>query len=467
LPTADVAFESLVLDGLGRLLLDDADLAAASAALAAAAPRLAEIPALAKKHKVTTVIAANAEALTAANAGAEAAALRELLAADMRAAVHHRQLLENELPTLASALAGGAVLIKGLASARHYPPPYARWMRDIDVLCRSWTDAMSLLAELAERGYRLDPDESPWIKADPANGTDLYGQIFLVRDTGDDFCRVDVHFGTYSVGYSGYLDVDWAALTSSADIGGLNVPVLRQEAALLLALAHALSDGYIAVKDVNDFAAAAVGRAPVDWELVAREIRRHRLEPQGLLLARHCLALYADARVADAATRLAACCAGARIGGWRTHDRSWGRRALVNADFTYRWQRGRGDTIGHAAWRTVQCYLFYRRRMALAVRARSPREAVLHKAMRQASLREWRLSPDACTMLIDAQVVRDLAPPRDGAAPVRPASAVSVAPGIDVVTADGHDFVRLQGRLFVPTTDALVTPAQAAAVPGA
>jgi hypothetical protein len=461
----DVPFERVVLDGLGRMLLSPGDVAHAAEAVVRTADRLGEIPAIAFKHKVTTIVAQNAETLRTHDderVAATAGQLADALAGDLADALRHRRLLETELVEISELLGDRATVIKGFCNARFYPEPYVRWMRDVDVLCASWEDAVLLLNLLLERGYRYDHDESPWMKADGARGRRIYGQIFVIRPAGDDFCRVDIHFGTYSVGYSGYLDLDLAEAGTHAEIGGRRVRMLKPEACVLIAQSHALSDGYVAIKDINDFVALATGSEPVDWHRVGRRLRQHGLHPQAALLARHVSRLYTDERVRAAATRLLEACAPQRWTLWRTHDRSWRLRARVNASFAYRWHRLRGDGIAIAAVRSGQCYLFYARRLRLEVRTRSLRERLLRAAMAEPDLARWRLRPDACTLLIDAEVVRRLnGAPGGGEA----GNWQAVADGIELAGDAGREYVRLGGRTFVPTLDLLIPPVQAAGVP--
>lgn len=468
LAAVDVAFERLVLDSVGRILLDDHDRRKAAAGLVAISARLPEIPKVVFKHKVTTIAAANAEVLAFSpdqSAAAAARKLTELLRGDYEAALAHRSLLEGELRHLVDVLGESAVVLKGFCNARFYPDGYVRWMRDIDLMCASWDDAVELLEHLLARGYEYDGDESPWVKADADRGRPLYGQIFLIRPAGSDFYRVDIHYGTYSVGYSGYLDLAVADSSTTVDVVGCQVRVFKPETCLLIAQSHALSDGYVAIKDVNDFVAIATSGQPVDWAAAARKLRAHQLGPQAALLARHIRTLYTDQRVLSAADAVLATVAIGKRTLWQTHNRSWTLRAVVNTSFAYRWHRRRGDFAAVAAWRAVQCFAFYIRRLKLDVRARSPRERLLRRIMPQPDLPRWRLRPDACTLLIDTAVVEALVG-SGGSRSVEDFS-VSDAPvaGIRVLSRAGFDILDVRGRLFVPTLDLLIPPAHAAALP--
>jgi hypothetical protein len=354
------------------------------------------------------------------------------------------------------------MILKGFSNGRFYPPPYRRWMRDIDLFTPSWRDALALVEELLHLGYEFDRHESPWVKADAAAHREEYGQVFLVRDEGADIARVDVHFGTYSVGYAGYLTTRLADLATTTEVASGHVSVLKPEGCIVLAQAHALSDGYIAVKDVNDFVAAASSGEEIDWDRVGLELRRHALQPQAALLAHHCLRLFDDKRVIEAAASLLSAVGAPRHTIWRAHDRSWRRRAAVNASFAYRWARKvRRHSFVAASVDAVRCYLFYVRRLHLEVRRRTTAEKALHWLMAKPRLAAWQLRPDACTLLIDAGVVASLSPHRTPeVAQSRPVDA-----GIEYIATHRHEFVRLSGRLYVPTVDLLIDPEHAAAVP--
>lgn len=461
----DVRFERIVLDSVGRILLGPVDRRNAAASLVSVADRIGEIPAVVFKHKVTTIAATNAAVLSDssdARVTQVASTLQRLLRPDYEAAMRHRALLEAELGRLANVLGQSAVVLKGFCNARFYPNGYVRWMRDIDLMCDTWADAMGLLERLLEVGYQYDRDESSWVKADHRRGRPLYGQIFLIRPEGEDFCRVDIHYGTYSVGYSGYLDLDIIASSTLEQVADHPVRVFEPEACLLIAQSHALSDGYVAVKDVNDFVSIAVSRPEVDWAAAGCRLRGYRLAPQAALLARHVASLYTDHRVVGAAKTLLAALDTPRRTLWQTHNRNWTLRAVVNTSFAYRWHRHIGDPTVLSAWRALQCFAFYIRRLELAVRPRSFAERLLHRMMARPDLRMWRLRPDACTLLIDSAVVAALAAEPDVDGPVE---AVAVDDGIRVLSRRGFDFVAVRGRVFVPTLDLLIPPAQAACAP--
>lgn len=465
-PAVDVEFEQHLLDTLGRILLDDRDFLLARDCLLTLEQRLNEAPAVAFKHKVTTVMAANARLLsndTDPTVAGAATRLASLLERDEQAALAHRELLLNEVERVSAVLGDRAVIIKGFCNSRFYPEQYVRWMRDIDLLCPSWTDALELLEALLSDGYEFDLQECSWVKADPDHGRDMYGQVFLIRPIGSDFSRVDIHFGTYSVGYAGYLRLPDPLSEKLTLPSGQSINVLLSALCPLIAQAHALSDGYVSAKDINDFVAMSRS-SDVDWRATGQILRAHQLQPQAARLARHSLKLYRDPKVTEAAKQLLSGL-GEQRSMWQTHNRDWTLRARVNTSFAYRWRLQQGGSYVRGLTDALRCFLFYIRRLDLTVRERSPRERLLRALMASPDLHRWRLRPDACTLLIDAGVVSKLAAETaadevtSSTSGERTAwSPMEVAQGIAVGGPEGREVVRLGNRIFLPTLDLIIPP---------
>lgn len=467
----DLKFERTVLDGLGRLLLTSADKAKASTALLGVKERLDEVSTVAYKHKVTPIVAKNARDLADSADTAVAGLARNLaerLADDDDKAMAHRALLVAEVVRLAPVLNARGCLIKGFCNARFYPLGYTRWMRDLDLYCRTWADALELMDLLRAQGYSLDLDEVAWVKADPNRGRSAYGQIFLVRPMGSDFCRVDIHFGTYSVGYAGYLDAPIEDLIDDMALDQTTVKVLSARLIPLMAQAHALSDGYVAAKDINDFVSLAVNTT-LDWTSIGRELAAYQLQPQAALLARHVLRLYDHPLVVSAAQRLLSGTGTPRLSLWQTHNRSWGLRAAVNASFAARWRVRQSGTPSSAVVDATRCYLFYRRRLHLAVRAPDTRERLLRRLMASPGIRQWQLRPDACLMLVDAESLMELMPSAPYAAGHPCVPVADPLEGVRVLLVGTTTIVALRDRVFLPTLDLIIDPrdAQAALMAGA
>lgn len=460
--TVDVKFEKSVLDTIGRILLTDHDVQAAAEALHPLSARLDELVPTLAKHKVLTIAHTNLERLhdSRSAVGALAGRVLDIVRPAALEAASHRRLIEQQAADVGRALgtlgdrSSEVVVVKGLCNARFYPEPYKRWMRDLDVFVATWKTAIALLDVLLESGFEYDPHEHPWIKADLAKGRGDYGQIFLIKPVGTDFSRIDIHFGTYSAGFSGYLRSRLTDRSETVHVDNVAIPVLPPERVLLLAQAHALSDGYVAVKDVNDFVAVTSTRS-VDLDEVARSLNEHELTPQAKLLTDHVRRLYDDERVHAAATELGRLLKGGSRS-WRLHDRDWTLRARINADFTYRWHRSIGDGIMRSAVRSAQCFAFYARRLRLEVRPRTLRERLLHQFMPEPNLRDWQLRPDACTLLID---VTSLESPSQS----RPRGAVEHrrrhSEEVEWLTVGGREVLRVRSRLYLPTLDLILEPA--------
>lgn len=466
--TVDLDFERALLDGVGRILLTPSDIARARDALLALATRTADAAPVAFKHKVTTVMATNARDLaddSDPRVAAAASNLARALQRDDEAAIAHRELLQTEVIRISQILGDRGCIIKGFCNARFYPSEYNRWMRDIDVFCPSWVDALELLDLLLRDGYEFDLDECSWVKADKSRGREMYGQIFLIRPQGDDFCRIDIHYGTYSVGYAGYLGLPTDGLMADHALGGTTVKVLEPRLIPLIAQSHALSDGYVAIKDINDFVALALA-APLDWKRIGEELAAHRLQPQASLLAKHVLSLYDHEDVVTAAKALIAGTGSPRFTLWQTHNRSWKLRAAVNTSFAARWRLRQGDGVRSAMIDAVRCYLFYVRRLDLAVRTRSPIERTFRALMAEPNLDDWELRPDACTLLIDADVVARVGGMARKTTRPEPVWSATPEPGIEVAHSDESTLVHMGGRTFVPTLDLIIPPSDAEVAAG-
>ena len=462
----DVPFEQLVLDGFGRLLLTDRDHERGAGVLDEVRTRSDELVPVLSKHKVVTIAETNLNRLAAGSATRSAIAqdLLQIVQPAADEARRHRMLIEQEAARFAQLLvdigdrAEDVAIVKGLCNARFYPAPYMRWMRDLDVFVARWESATLLLDVLLASGFNYDSHEHAWIKADLPRRTD-YGQIFLIRPVTDDFSRVDVHFGTYSAGFSGYIRSPLTDGTQRVEVLGTMVPVLRAERALLLAQAHALSDGYVAVKDINDFVAIAT-TCDVDWAEVATSINDHQLAPQAMRLATHVLSLYDEDRVRSAAEELSDRLTG-RARRWRVHDRDWASRARINADFTYRWHRSIGDSVVTSIVRCMQCFAFYVRRLRLEVRHRTVRERLLRRFMPEPSLRDWGLRPEACTLLIDATSIA--ATTDVSSVPSGRRERKRHSSEVEWLSVQQHDILRVRGRVYIPTLDLILDPEHVAA----
>lgn len=465
-------FESFVLDTYATLLVDPERVERAAAGLPRLGARREEVARVLRVHKALPQYRFGLGQLAAAQTGqgggpaADAAAWFSDEAAELSS---HLGLLRGELAWIAGrpeVADAGLAVIKGFNNARFYADPAPRWSRDVDVYVPDWASSLALVGLLRERGYAFDEEECPWFKGEPQRGRAEYGQVFLVRREGSRFSRVDIHFGTYSVGAGDYLDFP---LTDFYEpVGeGVGYQGINPTGTLLVMFAHALSDGYVSVKDVNDSVSLALTRDDVDFGVLAREIRRHSLEPQALLLADHLAATFRHERVTAFAAGLRRSAGGGRRSAlWRMHDRDWHRRAAVNTRHAFgsalRQRRGPAAAVRRA----VQCAVFYNRRLSVAVTERTLRQRLLVRLMARTDLTRWRLRPDACPTMIHTghpALAAAAGPGRAGGPAAAPSLHGTTAEGVLVGGAfpDGQ-VVAIGDDVFCCSWDQVVGPEQVA-----
>lgn len=432
-----------VLDDLCALRLTDRQLDAAAACLDEVRRCQESTRLLLLEHKAVLPADHTLRQLAARRGGDRPEQEQEMLGAWFRPEVDrqlaHRRLLAAELDGLRriSAERGlRATVIKGVNNARFYQDPYPRWSRDIDLFLPTWRETYELLTALRRRGYVFDERECPWVKAEPARGREEYGQLFLILRTDAGTARVDIHFGTYSVGSGEYLRCGLADFTEPLPQASDGLLGLDPTGALLVMSAHALSDGYVSVKDVNDTVEIARNRLPVDWERLAREVEAHALGPQVRLLGEYLERRYETPTVRQFGGRLtaAARCRGRSL--WAVHDRRWARRAALNAGHAFRAARATGRGTPAACRGAVRCYVHYVRRLTVDTGRRSLADRLLLRLMARADLTRWRLRPDACPTLVHSEhpalAAAAAVPPRRLPAGARPGLRPTGLPGVAV-----------------------------------
>ncbi|MGQ4475519.1 nucleotidyltransferase family protein, partial [Streptomyces sp. SAS_276] len=399
-------FDDFVLNTYATLFVDPERTHRAAAGLRHLEERRVELARVLRLHKALPQFRFGLGQLAASGPGLESERAADAAtwftdeAAELAA---HLRLLRDELTWIAGrpeVTDAGLAVIKGFNNARFYADPTPRWSRDVDVYVPDWASSLVLIGLLRERGYAFDEEECPWFKGEPERGRAEYGQVFLVRREGTRFSRVDIHFGTYSVGAGDYLDFPLTDFYESAG-DGANYQGINPTGTLLVMFAHALSDGYVSVKDVNDTVSIALTRSDVDFGTLSQEIRRHSLEPQALLLANHLADTFRDERIREFAEGLRRSAgAGRKSPLWRMHDRDWHRRAAVNASHAFHsaLRRRRGPLA--AVRRMVQCAVFYNRRLSVAVAERTLVQRALLRLMARTDLTRWRLRSDACPTMI-------------------------------------------------------------------
>lgn len=243
--------------------------------------------------------------------------------------------------------------MKGLAARAAYPRPELRDVRDADVWVPDERAGWHLAGWLQDQGYAIDRRELPWFKAEPGSGR-LYGQIKL-RPAERPLLDVDIHFGRYSVGHAGGIEVPtlddspgWRLLPVDANLGPM--------------LGNAVGDSFVTVKDCNDIVAALsiLGRA--SWEAFLGRVERAGLpsELAGILARTSDLQSLDDGsrqRVSDYLARARPKMLSPLTGPtWRSRCRS----AVLGG-----WHEGRHRGVSHAIRLAATAYRYYRRPLML------------------------------------------------------------------------------------------------------
>lgn len=448
-------FEPAILESLATIATCPEDLRRSEeriAKLSGLGPQ--ELLRVVARHKAFTLVDAKR---STAEIPRPVQGLLAVLDEPVRRAREHYELLESEivwLSTLHELRTAQVALIKGFSTARHYPKKGVRWSRDIDLFIPSWGQTVELLAQLRHHGYAFDERESPWFKS---SGPDerretVYGQVFLVRQVSDGFRRLDIHFGKYSVGYCGSTSI---VPSNDYEASAGNLSVLSGTTTLNVMFAHALSDGYVSIKDANDFAAMAVVGTPVEWDRVGAEVKRLALQPQARLLAEFVTANYLNPLVIESAHRLSEAVGVGRSRPWRMHAQDWPLRARVN---TFQTARSQAQSRPLAFLpRTVRAYAFYRPRLSIAVQKRSRRRTLYHALLAKSKfLPPLKLRCDACPIMIStghSALVGHPSLNADGAV----WSGTGLA-GVQATKIGSRTHLRIADDQFIVSYDQLIVP---------
>jgi len=334
---------------------------------------------------------------------------------------------------VAAAAASGGRLIKGLAVQNAYPDPDCRHVGDVDVHVPSWPGAASLVRTLRADGWGWDVTEFPWVKWDDTG--QLYGQLSLVTPaTGDPIARVDLHIGPFSVGHAGVMPLTgWRR----ARVLGVSIEVADSETSIAILAAHALNDGLLSVKDINDMHVLVNQRA-VDWVSV-REL---------------CRAVEAEQVLAECVEHTALAYPADRLPAWppvrssllRPEGYGEWQRAAFFARHAYRNERHRGLTVPTASLRAVEALRYF--------------SADLTPRLRRGS--EDRFSPadrrrDLCWRLVPAEVWGRWARMPSPVGPVLPTGSSAgrrrerLADGLELAIEPGAAAVVFDRDVFLPT----------------
>jgi Uncharacterised nucleotidyltransferase len=317
--------------------------------------------------------------------------------------------------------------IKGLVARRWYPDPTVRDLGDWDVYVHTSEEAWRVSAWLRRTGFTYDEKELPWYKRD-WSGRSTYGQVRLFRRAGNTFVFIDIHYGGYSVRHCGLLPIR----TTDEEPGW---HLLDREQNIVLGVANAAGDHFIAAKDLNDLW-LNLSDDSVNWQAVRQGVTDAGLEGFfNALLDR----LDSVTKVNDAIVTKAA---GVRFAGgnglvpplWSPDPRQRWRATCRHA---YRYGRRYSRRLALTAGLTAARYY----RADLKLRLVDRRSAPLPAA------RPWR-----CIRLIPVEQAAKLLPSPPPVGKSGPASVPVPDPGaVIVVSTAAGDLVSVGGDTFVPT----------------
>lgn len=319
----------------------------------------------------------------------------------------------------------GARVIKGLPLREWYRQPELRHEGDIDLQVPDWPRGRQLADWLRDRGWQWDTQEFPWVKWTETEH--IYGQLTLVLpDNADPFARVDLHIGPFSVGHAGLLPlVGWEAGT----VMGVPATVPSREAALALVAAHAVNDGFLSMKDVNDMHVLLADQPPPDWASIEELCRSAHAVPalQDLL---------------GMTKRIYGIGAPGRAGPPRylsTRKETPGGRARRVARLTFRDERARGASLPRATLLARQAQRYFSARLTPRL-GRASIPGPIQRFQRRNLC--WRLIPEERWRAF-------VAAGSNGS--LGPLVEQAIGPGLQLVRAGQGSIVRCGREVFVPT----------------
>ncbi|MFD3649851.1 nucleotidyltransferase family protein [Streptomyces cyaneofuscatus] len=327
----------------------------------------------------------------------------------------------------------GLSVMKGLALASHYDEPLSRHMGDVDLHSSDWPSVVAFCRRVTERGWVWDVTEFPWVKWD--KGT-LYGQLSLVMpDNRDPVARIDLHVGPYSVGPNGRV-----YHLGRAEGTALDVPSRLCDPVTLavILVAHAANDGFLSLKDLNDFAALTAG-GDLDAAPLAEACRAFGCEAILDQIRGTAAALRTMNAPGDTATLLTR----ATVGPLTLLPPEGRNRARLAGRFAYRLSRLDGDSVLGALRAAGSSYRYYG--ADLSVRPGQPSARMESR---------WR-RPDVCWRLVPPESW----PAAEGAdAAGGPSASEELADGVARHTRGSAVAVTLASQVFVPTVWGEVSP---------
>ena len=346
--------------------------------------------------------------------------------------------LPETLAVLEHAFESGAHLIKGLPLREMYADPELRHTGDIDLHVTGWSLAARFAGWLRERGWQWDTGELPWLKWTEEGH--IYGQLSLVHpDNRAPVTRADLHIGPFSVAHAGLMPlVGW----EEGRVLGRKAMVPCRETSIALIAAHAVNDGILSMKDVNDLHVLHAAGPEPDWTSVA-ELSRAAGAAAAL---RQLLAVTARVYshpgppagyLADSPRYLAESSEPARA------------RARRVARFTFRDERSRGASVLHASLLARQARRYFS--APLAPRLGGPPVGGGPSEVTGRNVC-WRLAPEEIWDSLPGKAARGAA----ATAARKPAPAArmtesALAPDLRLVRCGAATVIRVGRDIFTPT----------------
>lgn len=346
------------------------------------------------------------------------------------------------------------IVLKGYSIQRFFPAPYDRWMRDSDLMFRDAQSAFAVYEWLCDNGYEIDQYEIPWFKK---YRDSLYGQIVIGKTYNNDYVRFDLHYGKYSVSYSGFLDDDLWINSESISMGDTLLKVLTPSRCLLLSFAHVLSQGCVSVKDINDIVSILLA-SDFDWLELTTIARHNRLEPVMYQTMKHLQNLYDYLPLQEKTTQMLRHLKPSRDAqSWHFYRRSWTRRAWVNSLYTYRFEHQHNkNNIVVSGRIAIECFLYYIRQLHLDIRTRKPWEAIVLLFLSKPSLLEGRINTKTCVRLAKLPYNHFSSLP-----PIIDLQCYVYCPGKLIYLEEQRVGVIISGRhIYIPTIDYILSPQQ-------
>ncbi|MER7584415.1 nucleotidyltransferase family protein [Kitasatospora sp. NPDC097691] len=362
----------------------------------------------------------------------------------------HRVLDENldRVDALARRLDLPVLAFKGLAARRGYADPSQRDFGDLDLYVRTRAEAGRLAAALrTQHGYRVNPDELPWLKYDHEARL-VYGQINLLAPEGaSDVLNVDVHFGDYSVRHCARLGLDRAHGLSKEP----GLAVMPPEENLASGVNNAAGDHFVTMKDTNDLL-AALDRGDFDWGRFRNLVEDAGLLPfLGFVVDKLRISSRLTPRQAELLDRLPLT---RRLEPAPPLTRpDWRRRYWATTVHAFRATRPRGAA---AAIRTATgAYDYYSKRLRLELSGPGERREGLD-----------RFDTSTCVRLVPAELATSL-PGFDGAtataAPITGRGTLVADRGIARADTRAGTLLTVDGEVYVATVNYRIPRALAAA----